>query len=913
MSFLLSNVGEASAATTIFSDNFGTGSTVTPVSGWSDGGNSGSDSEARAASSGNDSASPDGGRFAVMLGDSGYICRTINSSGYTNVKLSYQWRGDADSGPEVSDDAIVEFRSASGATCSSSGWTTLATHDMRNDSSWTTQAPITNSGMNNTSFLIRFRVSTNASDEHFRVDNVLIEGDSAIIKTNPTLSISNSPVTFTGSAQSASVNGSVAGVVSDIKYDGSSTVPTNAGTYAVTADFIPTDTVNYNNLSDASAGNFVINKANSTTTITCPESVTYNGGAQTPCTGEVTGAGGLSIVPVLNYSNNTNVGSANANYTFTGDTNHNGSSDSENFSIAKANAIIDVSGFSGVYDGNSHGLTGTATGILDEALAGLDLGISYTNVSSNTVTWTFTDVTGNYNDATGSQNIDITQKDLHVTVTGVNKIFDGNANATVILGSEDIIGDDNVLLSYTDALFDSPDAGANKPITVGTISMSGISAPNYNLVTTSITVEDEVTADISPEAASITLSGMMDVTYDGDTHTLEASTDPEELSYVILYNGLTNLPKNVGEYDVLALITDPDYAGQDTATLAINPLPITVTVDGGQGKVYGEDDPEFTYQITGENTLLEGDELSGSLTRDTGEDVGLYDINLGTLGNTNYEINFVGGTFTISKADQTITFNELEDKTIGDSDFDLNATASSEEEVVYSVEEGSTCSLTGEGNTTVHLLAIGTCTITASQAGNENYNEAPEVTRSFEIAALTHKITASSGANGSVSPVGETTVANGGSRTYSIDANNGFDVENVIIDGEVSVGPVTTYTFNEVTTDHTISATFKEEVREENTSGSIPNNGRVLGASTEKGQVLGAEKFIFTEYMKLGSKDGEVDELQKFLNDAGYDCGAVDGIFGTKTDACVRAFQKANPPLKIDGIVGPLTRAVLNK
>jgi hypothetical protein len=50
----------------------------------------------------------------------------------------------------------------------------------------------------------------------------------------------------------------VAGVVSNIQYDGSSTVPTNVGTYAITADFVPTDTTNYNNLIDASAGNFVI-------------------------------------------------------------------------------------------------------------------------------------------------------------------------------------------------------------------------------------------------------------------------------------------------------------------------------------------------------------------------------------------------------------------------------------------------------------------------------------------------------------------------------------------------------------------------------------------------------------------------------------------------------------------------------
>ena len=80
-----------------------------------------------------------------------------------------------------------------------------------------------------------------------------------IIKVTPTLSVTNSPVTFNGAPQAAIVTGSVAGVVSNVRYDGSVTAPTAIGTYAVTADFMPTDTVNYNSLTAASAGNFVIN------------------------------------------------------------------------------------------------------------------------------------------------------------------------------------------------------------------------------------------------------------------------------------------------------------------------------------------------------------------------------------------------------------------------------------------------------------------------------------------------------------------------------------------------------------------------------------------------------------------------------------------------------------------------------
>ena len=58
--------------------------------------------------------------------------------------------------------------------------------------------------------------------------------------------------------------------------------------------------------------------------------------------------------------------------------------------------------------------------------------------------------------------------------------------------------------------------------------------------------------------------------------------------------------------------------------------------------------------------------------------------------------------------------------------------------------------------------------------------------------------------------------------------------------------------------------------------------------------------------VSYGSRGDAVRKLQELLNALGYDCGSVDGIFGSKTKAAVLAFQKANG-LGVDGIVGPLT------
>lgn len=58
-------------------------------------------------------------------------------------------------------------------------------------------------------------------------------------------------------------------------------------------------------------------------------------------------------------------------------------------------------------------------------------------------------------------------------------------------------------------------------------------------------------------------------------------------------------------------------------------------------------------------------------------------------------------------------------------------------------------------------------------------------------------------------------------------------------------------------------------------------------------------------YLQNGSTGREVKSLQILLNGYGFNCGTADGIFGPKTEAAVRAFQKGR--CGVDGIVGPTT------
>ena len=72
-----------------------------------------------------------------------------------------------------------------------------------------------------------------------------------------------------------------------------------------------------------------------------------------------------------------------------------------------------------------------------------------------------------------------------------------------------------------------------------------------------------------------------------------------------------------------------------------------------------------------------------------------------------------------------------------------------------------------------------------------------------------YTIKATAGENGSISPAGRTSVREGGDQTFTITPDKGYAVAKVLVDGE-SVGAVKSYTFRNVTCDHTIKVIFME-------------------------------------------------------------------------------------------------------
>ena len=125
--------------------------------------------------------------------------------------------------------------------------------------------------------------------------------------------------------------------------------------------------------------------------------------------------------------------------------------------------------------------------------------------------------------------------------------------------------------------------------------------------------------------------------------------------------------------------------------------------------------------------------------------------------------------------------------------------------------QGSSQAFTITPNTGYKVASV---TVDGSSVGSvtsftfSNVAAAHTISATFSAIPSTYTITASAGANGSISPSPSGTVTSGGSQTFTITPNAGYTVSSVTVDGVALSSPVTSYTFSNVTANHSISATF---------------------------------------------------------------------------------------------------------
>ena len=111
-------------------------------------------------------------------------------------------------------------------------------------------------------------------------------------------------------------------------------------------------------------------------------------------------------------------------------------------------------------------------------------------------------------------------------------------------------------------------------------------------------------------------------------------------------------------------------------------------------------------------------------------------------------------------------------------------------------------------------VVSGTITLASSTSETTTFTmptEAVSVKANYEAVPVTgYTITATAGANGSITPSGAVGVAAGGSQTFTISPSSGYVIDTLKVDG-LEVTATTSYTFSDVNANHTIEVTFKQE------------------------------------------------------------------------------------------------------
>jgi MBG domain-containing protein len=305
---------------------------------------------------------------------------------------------------------------------------------------------------------------------------------------------------------------------------------------------------------------YTVNKADPTISWDAPAAIDYGtalNATQLNATANV--AGTFDYTPEAGSMLNAGTHTLSVQFTPNDTTNYNSASKTVSLTVNKVDATINVDGFSGPYDGNAHGATGSATGVSNENLSNLlNLGASFTNVPGGTADWTFEGNT-NYNSASGSVAIVINKADTKTTVSCDAGPFTYTGSAHTPC-SASVTGpgglNQSLMVTYTN----NTNAGT------ATASASYAGTTNYGASS------DSTTFTIDKATAQVTLSDLGPYFYDGTPKAATATTsNPAGLNVTITYNGSTTAPTKVGSYNVVATVDNPNYQGQATGTLVIKP------------------------------------------------------------------------------------------------------------------------------------------------------------------------------------------------------------------------------------------------------------------------------------------------------------------------------------------------------
>ncbi|MCC6414443.1 MAG: immunoglobulin domain-containing protein, partial [Opitutaceae bacterium] len=527
-------------------------------------------------------------------------------------------------------------------------------------------------------------------------------GTLVIAKAPAVVVLNNLTTTYNGAPQPVTVTTAPTGLAVTVTYNGSTTAPTNAGSYPVTA--VVNDTLYAGSVS----GTLVINKALATVVLGGLSPV-YTGNPQTPHA--TTNPTGLAVV--FTFAGLSAPPTDAGTYAVTGtidELNYVGSV-TDTFVIQKA-----VPQF--IWDDPAAITYGTALSATElNASADVPGAFTYTppigtvlNAGTHSLVAAFapTDQV-NYHSASTARELTVNKALATVTLGSLTTTYNGAAQPVTATTAPDGL---NLVFTYNG----NPTAPAN----AGSYAVEAtVVEQNYYGSASGTLVINKATPQITwAQPIAITYGAALGV---GE---LNAAAD---VAGAFVYDPAGGTVLNAGTHTLTATFTPADAANYTGASaqrsLTVNKAVATVTL-GDLAATY-DGAPKPVTVTTLPAGLAVGLTYAGSATAPT--DAGSYAVE--AVVN---EANYTGSatdTLVIAKATQTIDFTALADRPFSPTPIALNATASSTLPVTFTLMSGPATLDTA----VIALTGAGTVTVRASQAGNDNYLAAPEVDRSFIV------------------------------------------------------------------------------------------------------------------------------------------------------------------------------------
>ena len=478
-----------------------------------------------------------------------------------------------------------------------------------------------------------------------------------VVATGGTVTYDGQPHAATGSA--TGLNNLDLGPLT-FTYNNSTTVPVDAGTYAVIGSF---------------AGNAQYNSGSATATLTITaatptvsmsnSTVTYDGQPHA-LTAAVTGVGGAAIAspaPSVTYNGvlgaPTNAGTYAVHAAFAGSQDYAMATADATLTISQATPTVSAAGGTFTYDGTAHPATGSVAGV-----GGVSLGtptFSYNNLpavpidaGTYNVVATF-NANGNYQTANATTTIVITQATPTVNISAGTFAYDGSPHAAT--GS--VIGVGGAVIAAPTFVYNG---AASVPVNAGSYTVVGSFAGNLDYAAATSTTAATLT--ITPVTATLSWAPPAAIVYGTPlTGTQLAATASVPGSFA--YSPAAGTVLGAGSQSLSATFTPTDttnYGGGSTSVaLAVSPAPLTIAAVS-QTTVYGAGPNPLSATYAG---FVNGDGVASLVTpamltsgATPASHVGVYPIAVGGATSPNYAIAFVPGAVTVTPAPLTIRAND---------------------------------------------------------------------------------------------------------------------------------------------------------------------------------------------------------------------------------------------------------------